>query len=259
MLFSASTILPLISVAAAQYGSSDYGSSSDTSVVASQYGSSSSSDTTSNSQAATDTTTDSSGATVHKVLVGQTALKFTPWNLTAAVGDKVEFHFYPTTHSVAQAAFDKPCQPSSDTAFFSGGVTTQASGKRRRQDTAAGDMKIFTVTVNDTKPIWYYCAFPNHCQGGMVGVINQAATGEKTIEAFAAAAKDVETTVAPAKVQGGTWGAAEASTGTETGGASTPSQSTGAAAGLMERGSYSTVVAAGLVAAMAGLVGTLLV
>lgn len=93
----------------------------------------------------------------------------------------------------------------------------------------------------------------------MVGVINQAATGDKTIEAFAAAAKNVGTTVAPATVQGGTWGAADASTGTESGSASTPSSSTGAAAGLMERGSYGTVVAAGLVAGLAGIVGTLLV
>ncbi|KFZ09939.1 hypothetical protein V501_05426 [Pseudogymnoascus sp. VKM F-4519 (FW-2642)] len=246
MHFSAAAILPFLSVAAAQYGSSDYGSSS--------------TDTTSNAQAATDTTTTTAdGATVHKVLVGQTALTFSPWNLTAAVGDKVEFHFYPTTHSVAQAAFDKPCEPSSDTAFFSGGVTTQAatSGKTRRQ--TAADMKIFTITVNDTKPIWYYCGFPNHCQGGMVGVINQAATGAKTIEAFAAAAKKVAKTVAPSTVQGGTWGAAEAANGTETGGASTPSSSTGAASGLMERGSYGTVVAAGLVAGLAGIFGTLLV
>ncbi|OBT68574.1 hypothetical protein VE03_01712 [Pseudogymnoascus sp. 23342-1-I1] len=237
MHFTAATILPFLSVAAAQYGSSDYGSSSSDTTT-----------TTSNSQAATDaTSTTTNSTTVHKVLVGQTALTFSPWNVTAAVGDKVEFHFYPTTHSVAQAAFDAPCEPSSDTAFFSGGVTTQAS---------TTDMKIFTITVNDTKPIWYYCGFPKHCQGGMVGVINQAATGNKTIEAFAAAAKEVETTVAPATVQGGTWGAAEAATGTET---ATPSESTGAAAGLMERGSYGTVVAAGVVATLAGLVGTLLV
>ncbi|KFY35937.1 hypothetical protein V494_05468 [Pseudogymnoascus sp. VKM F-4513 (FW-928)] len=250
MHFSAATILPFISVAAAQYGSSDYGSSSSDTTT-----------TTSNSQAATDSTTDTSSGTVHQVKVGETALKFSPWNITAAVGDKVEFHFYPTTHSVAQAAFDKPCEPSSDSAFFSGGVTTQAatSGKFRRQDSTMGDMKIFTITVNDTKPIWYYCGFPNHCQGGMVGVINQAATGDKTIEAFAAAAKNVDKTVAPAAVQGGTWGAAAASDGTATGDASTPSESTGAAAGLMERGSYGTVVAAGLVATLAGLVGTLLV
>ena len=93
MLFSASAILPFLSVAAAQYGSSDYGSS-DTS-------SSDTSSSTSNSQAVTDTATN---GTVHTVKVGATALTFSPWNITAAVGDKVEFHFYPTTHSVAQAA-----------------------------------------------------------------------------------------------------------------------------------------------------------
>lgn len=94
----------------------------------------------------------------------------------------------------------------------------------------------------------------------MVGVINQAATGEKTIEAFAAAAKKVAKTVAPSAVQGGTWGAAGADAGTGTGtDSATPSESTGAAAGLMEKGSYGTVVAAGLVATLAGIFGTLLV
>jgi hypothetical protein len=92
----------------------------------------------------------------------------------------------------------------------------------------------------------------------MVGVINQAATGNKTIEAFAEAAALVDKSVAPSVVQGGVWGAASAGTGTGTASA-TPSTSTGAAAGLMEKGSYGTVVAAGLVATLAGLVGTLLV
>lgn len=52
----------------------------------------------------------------------------------AYIGDKIEFHLYPSTPSVVQAAFDKPCELSGDTAFFSGGVTTQAvmSGKRVR-------------------------------------------------------------------------------------------------------------------------------
>jgi uncharacterized cupredoxin-like copper-binding protein len=31
---------------------------------------------------------------------------------------------------------------------------------------------VFTVTVNDTNPIWFYCGVPTHCQAGMVGVIN---------------------------------------------------------------------------------------
>lgn len=30
----------------------------------------------------------------------------------------------------------------------------------------------FTVTINDTNPIYFYCLFTGHCQAGMVGVIN---------------------------------------------------------------------------------------
>jgi hypothetical protein len=33
-------------------------------------------------------------------------------------------------------------------------------------------MPIFSILVNDTKPIWYYCATGKHCQSGMTGVIN---------------------------------------------------------------------------------------
>lgn len=31
---------------------------------------------------------------------------------------------------------------------------------------------VFTITINDTTPIWYYCDHIGHCQAGMVGVIN---------------------------------------------------------------------------------------
>jgi len=31
---------------------------------------------------------------------------------------------------------------------------------------------IFTILINDTQPIWYYCSQAMHCQAGMVGVIN---------------------------------------------------------------------------------------
>jgi hypothetical protein len=31
---------------------------------------------------------------------------------------------------------------------------------------------VFTVMVNSTDPIWFYCGQVGHCQGGMVGVIN---------------------------------------------------------------------------------------
>lgn len=32
--------------------------------------------------------------------------------------------------------------------------------------------KYFLVPINNTDPIWFYCAQARHCQVGMVGVIN---------------------------------------------------------------------------------------
>mgnify|MGYP002622331431 FL=1 len=31
----------------------------------------------------------------------------------------------------------------------------------------------YTIQVNDTKPLWLYCAQGRHCQNGMVMVINE--------------------------------------------------------------------------------------
>lgn len=54
-----------------------------------------------------------------------------------------------------------------------------------------GMMKIFTIMVNDTKPMWMYCATADHCQKGMVMAINPPATGERNLQAFKAAAAQV--------------------------------------------------------------------
>ena len=47
------------------------------------------------------------------------------------------------------------------TGFWSGAFTTIGDGAN-----------IFTLAMNDTNPIWYYCANLGHCESGMVGVIN---------------------------------------------------------------------------------------
>ncbi len=125
------------------------------------YGSGSKSTTTLVAAAAAATTASSSGP-VHSVTVGNGGLVFNPSTITAKVGETVEFHFYPAKHSVAQSSFAKPCEPLNTTSFFSGGFTT-ASGV---------NANTFTITVNDTKPIWFYCAAPGHCGKGMAGVIN---------------------------------------------------------------------------------------
>lgn len=103
-----------------------------------------------------------SASGVHVVQVGSNGLSFSPNNVTAAVGDKIQFEFFAPEHSVAQSSFSSPCTPLNGTGFFSGLVTT-SSGQ---------NTNVFTVTINDTNPIWFYCSVPTHCQSGMAGVIN---------------------------------------------------------------------------------------
>jgi plastocyanin len=60
------------------------------------------------------------GATTIRIEVGQTGLTFSPNNITAAVGDILEYHFHPPNHSVVMSDFNNPCQPASSGGFYSG-------------------------------------------------------------------------------------------------------------------------------------------
>lgn len=81
---------------------------------------------------------------------------------------------------------------------------------------------VFTIAINDTKPIWFYCSQAKHCQSGMVGVINApAANSSRTLATF----KDLAAK-APANLSPGQSGASPASTST-----ARPSTSLGAGAG----------------------------
>jgi len=205
--------------------------------------------TTSSSQAAS--TTAAAVAGVHTVQVGANGnLAFSPNSITAAVGEIVEFHFFPPQHSVAQSSFAAPCTPfSNGTSFFSGGMTT-SSGE---------NANTFQITINDTAPIWFYCAFPTHCEAGMAGVINQAPNGNATIDAYIAAAANVKSTVAPATVQGGVVGPAKAAsasgTSTSSGSSSTSSSKS---AGIETRGAVRWALL-GFTGAVAVGVGSLMV
>ena len=85
--------------------------------------------------ASSTTSTTSATGSVHTIDVGEDGLTFSPSSLTVAPGDKVEFHFYPPAHSVAQASFDNPCQPISNGGFYSGlMVTSEESVSSRFPD-----------------------------------------------------------------------------------------------------------------------------
>ncbi|KAB8292228.1 hypothetical protein EYC80_007970 [Monilinia laxa] len=184
------------------------------------------------------TTSISPSDPTHTILVGAGGqLTFSPNETKADVNTTLEFHFYPQTHSVAQAAFASPCN---GTGFFSGPITTTSSD---------GNSSVFSVLVNDTKPIWFYCGFARHCENGMVGAVNLPTDNSKTLAEFAAAAKKLngDATKNPPGLVGGTFAPVKAeSSGT---GASTTSASgsSSSATGSSTAASASSSGGAGLV------------
>lgn len=106
-------------------------------------------------------------AASYDVTVGQGGqLQFVPETLNAVPGDTVTYHFFAKNHSVTQSSFQDPCHPLSTGGFFSG--FTPATSETVEAPTT------FTITINDTKPIWVYCGQTtgNHCQSGMVHAVN---------------------------------------------------------------------------------------
>ncbi|KAF2868964.1 Cupredoxin [Massariosphaeria phaeospora] len=130
----------------------------------------------------------STGVT-HRIFAGATTenggLHYEPQNVVAEPGDVIEFHFLPKNHTVTQSSFDAPCEPLEHGVF---------SGFNFRTD--AGEApNVFTFTVLNKEPFWYYCSQTNgdHCQKGMAGVINQNFDGEKTLAAYKEKAKTAVT------------------------------------------------------------------
>ncbi|OAL39954.1 hypothetical protein AYO20_00867 [Fonsecaea nubica] len=131
-----------------------------------------------------------SAATID-VNVGQSGLTYSPDTVQAAVGDIVNFHFYPGEHAVTQSTFDSPCQPVSGNAINSG-VINSNSGQAST---------MFSMTVNSTDPIWLYCGQVGHCAAGMAMVINAPSNGN-TLDAYKQAATSQSGTI-PSDVFGG--------------------------------------------------------
>jgi len=129
----------------------------------------------------------STGSVDHKVVVGGAGvLAYSPSNITAQVGDTVTFEFHQVNHTVTQSSFNTPCRALSLTSTtgavgFDSGFNPVASG--------ATTFPTYTITVNDTKPIWAYCRQANHCGQGMVFSVNSVETGSNTFAAFQALAK----------------------------------------------------------------------
>jgi len=134
------------------------------------------------------------GAQVVSVSNEGGSIAFIPNTLTAEVGSKVEFHFWPQNHSVVQGTFDQPCWPAGSAAFYSGYVPV----------TSGMSDRVFTITIKNTDPIWFYCSQEGHCEGGMVGVINPE-KGGSTLSQYKAGAAKAQRVETPKEPQGGQW------------------------------------------------------
>jgi len=110
---------------------------------------------------------------VHDVQVGGSSLTFSPEAIFANPGDQVVFHFQQKNHTATQSSFASPCGHK-DGGFDSGFIPVAAN--------VTSDFPTWTITVNDTQPIWVFCNqaanLPaSHCGAGMVFAVNCGADG----------------------------------------------------------------------------------
>ncbi|KAF7339357.1 hypothetical protein MSAN_02149600 [Mycena sanguinolenta] len=170
---------------------------------------------------------------VHTVVVGGTnKIFFDPANITANPRDQIVFQFQQKNHSVVQSSFADPCRPlnagnaSAPQGFNSGFFPVDAN--------QTDNFPTYTITVNDTVPLWMYCAQRtpvSHCGEGMVFSVNAVDNSTRNFAAFQSVAEALNGT-----------GAASAS-------APASSQTTGGALSLRVGGGAGVVMAIIAVAA----------
>lgn len=104
---------------------------------------------------------------------GKPVLKYDPPSITANKGDTVVFSFGLKNHTVTQSSFGFPCAPIPKE--LNGGIDGFDSGFLPPKDNVN---QTFSITINDTKPIWGYCRQTGHCGQGMVVAINANTDGQ---------------------------------------------------------------------------------
>ncbi|KAL6908347.1 hypothetical protein GGI43DRAFT_379207 [Trichoderma evansii] len=111
-------------------------------------------------------------------MAGQPATKYYPDNIKAAPGSMVQFQFWAGNHTVTQSNFDNPCTPihqvnSSVAGIWSSFMPVAAGADKK-------EIPVFTIQINDTKPIWIFCSQAKHCSAGMSMVINENTSANST-------------------------------------------------------------------------------
>eukprot|EP00753_Platysulcus_tardus_P014731 PLAT4439.1.p1 GENE.PLAT4439.1~~PLAT4439.1.p1 ORF type:complete len:387 (-),score=-59.77 PLAT4439.1:172-1332(-) len=129
---------------------------------------------------------------VHKVIVGGPGkLTFDPPRVSAQPRDTIVFEFHQKNHTVTQSSFADPCRR------LSGNSTGFDSGFFPVSDDATA-FPTWNLTVNDTAPIWAYCAQANHCGAGMVFAVNSDESSGRNFTAFQSLAKQLNGTASAA-------------------------------------------------------------
>ncbi|CAZ83246.1 unnamed protein product [Tuber melanosporum] len=102
---------------------------------------------------------DGGNSTDHIVAVGKADHQFSPDIIIARPGDTITFQFYPLNHSVARMDPEYPCKPwekihRDGTPIWSG---------FHAMDTFLDPPPSYTIKINDTKPLWFYCSAEGSC------------------------------------------------------------------------------------------------
>ncbi|KNG45456.1 extracellular serine-rich protein [Stemphylium lycopersici] len=135
-----------------------------------------------------------SAATMMVTVAANNKFQFTPNSITAQPGDMVAFNFVSQciltsllqNHSVASSDANSPCQPQRNAIFSDfqpipgnpngnpngNGGGNAGNGRNRNNNRQAGNTPMFMVPITDNQPMYIYCSQAQHCQQGMVMVIN---------------------------------------------------------------------------------------
>lgn len=132
------------------------------------------------------------GNTIEVIVGGPNGnLSFTPSRVSASPRDTIKFIFHVKNHTVTQSSFSAPCLP----------LTNQTTMTRSGFDSGympvganATDFPSYSITINDTAPIWAYCAQANHCGSGMVFAVNSDESSGRSFSAFQGLAKTLNGT-----------------------------------------------------------------
>ncbi|KAF2702755.1 hypothetical protein K504DRAFT_508715 [Pleomassaria siparia CBS 279.74] len=170
-----------------------------------------------------------SAATMQVTVGANNQFTFTPSTITAAAGDTVNFNFVSANHSVVSSDPGTPCQPQTNALFSDyqpvaspSAAATTAKGKKAKKaknnivNARQGNMPSFAVPIQNTNPMYIYCSQAQHCQQGMVMVINPPAAGQgTTLNMYASTAAQANSNTGPqGGVNGGTVTNSQATTAT---------------------------------------------